>query len=140
MGRLDEAEDQLKRAVIVRTNEGNSFDAAVSIENLAQVYEATGNLEKALNTRLSYDPKNMVCGNSVISQTMVSSSFSLHLDSAQDRPLKRNIFRDVQLARYVALPQVGSRSHYIWAVFYCSQTYQKKDWKTRHKEICSSCK
>ena len=63
MGRLDEAEDQLRRAVVVRTTSGNVFDAAVSVENLARVYEAKGDLTAALDTRLAYDPSNMVCGN-----------------------------------------------------------------------------
>ena len=63
MGRLDEAKDQLERAIVVRTTLGNALDAAVSVENLARVYEAQGDLTAALDTRLAYDPSNMVCGN-----------------------------------------------------------------------------
>ncbi|KIJ68463.1 hypothetical protein HYDPIDRAFT_106662 [Hydnomerulius pinastri MD-312] len=63
MGRLDDAEDQLRRAVAVRTTRGTVFDAAVSVENLGRLHEARGNLPEARQARLSYDRNNMVYGN-----------------------------------------------------------------------------
>ncbi len=61
MGRYDEAEKLLKKAVSVRERVGNAFDAAVSRENLAQVYEHKGNLALARATRISVS-NSMVCG------------------------------------------------------------------------------
>ncbi|KAF5363519.1 hypothetical protein D9756_000978 [Leucocoprinus leucothites] len=67
MGRLDDAEDQLKRAFRVRKAMGPVMDAAISVENLAQAYEARGDLGKALGMRLSYNTDEMMCGNSDVS-------------------------------------------------------------------------
>ena len=61
-GRYDDAEKMLKKAVSVRERVGTAFDAAVSRENLAQVYEQKGNLALAKETRVSV-PNSMVCGN-----------------------------------------------------------------------------
>ncbi|EJD03981.1 uncharacterized protein FOMMEDRAFT_155104 [Fomitiporia mediterranea MF3/22] len=60
MGKLEEAENNLKIAVRIR-NESlfESADAAVSRENLAQVYEAKGNLTEAKRIRLSGAPSAM---------------------------------------------------------------------------------
>ncbi|KAJ3555799.1 hypothetical protein NP233_g12121 [Leucocoprinus birnbaumii] len=63
MGRLDEAVDQLQKAIDWRKTKGNATDCAVSVENLAQVWEAKGDLGKALETRVGYDVHHMVCGN-----------------------------------------------------------------------------
>ena len=104
MGRLDEAEDQLRRAVVVRTTSGNVFDAAVSVENLARVHEAKGNLTAALDTRLSYDSNNMVCGNYKVSQIndiLLALFTESSPCSAQARLSNRKPFEDVQVVEYV---------------------------------------
>ena len=104
MGRLDEAEEQLRRAVVVRTTSGNVFDAAVSVENLARMYEAKGDLTAALDTRLSYDPNNMVCGNYKVSQIndiLLALFIESSPCSAQARLSNRETFEDVQLVEYV---------------------------------------
>ena len=44
LGRLDAAEVNLKKAVEIRNHAGPAFDAAVSRENLAQLYEIKGDL------------------------------------------------------------------------------------------------
>ncbi|KAJ3555797.1 hypothetical protein NP233_g12123 [Leucocoprinus birnbaumii] len=60
MRKFDEAEDQLKRALAVfKAINSQTLDAPVTIENLAQVYEGKGDLQKALDTRLSGDPNRM---------------------------------------------------------------------------------
>jgi hypothetical protein len=61
-GRDDDAESMLKKAVSVRERVGTALDAAVSRENLAQVYEHKGNMALAREIRVS-TPNNMVCGN-----------------------------------------------------------------------------
>jgi tetratricopeptide (TPR) repeat protein len=63
MGRLADAEEQLKKAVSVRLGAGPAFDAAVSIENLGRVYEAKGDFAEARGVRLSHPENIMVCGN-----------------------------------------------------------------------------
>ena len=62
MGRYDDAEMMLTKAVSVREKVGTTFDAAVSRENLAQVYEHKGKMALAKETRVS-NPNHMVCGN-----------------------------------------------------------------------------
>ncbi|KAG2072650.1 hypothetical protein BDR04DRAFT_1096273 [Suillus decipiens] len=62
MGKITEAEEQLKKAVSIRMN-GPAFDAAVSVENLGQVHEVQGDLEEARRVRLSHPADIMVCGN-----------------------------------------------------------------------------
>ncbi|OAX42955.1 hypothetical protein K503DRAFT_766255 [Rhizopogon vinicolor AM-OR11-026] len=63
MGRISDAEEQLKKAVSIRLSAGPTYDAAVSIENLGQVYEAKGNFAEARRVRLSHRENIMVCGN-----------------------------------------------------------------------------
>ena len=63
-GRLDEAEELLLEALDTRENRlGNSFDAAVTRENLAQLYEARGDGPKAKEMRARGFPNNIACGN-----------------------------------------------------------------------------
>lgn len=64
LGKLDEAEETLKEAVRVRENLGaaDAFDAAVSRENLARVYEAKGQLAMARQTRKKKE-NEIACGN-----------------------------------------------------------------------------
>lgn len=71
MGRYDEAETLLKKAVSVRERVGNAFDAAVSRENLAQAYEHKGNLTLARATRISVS-NSMVCGYGNVSMSCSS--------------------------------------------------------------------
>ena len=61
-GRDNDAESMLKKAVSVRERVGTALDAAVSRENLAQVYEHKRNMALAREIRVSI-PNNMVCGN-----------------------------------------------------------------------------
>jgi tetratricopeptide (TPR) repeat protein len=62
LGRMDDAEVNLKKAVAVRNHEGPAFDAAVSRENLAQLYEIRGDLKLAKETRLYGAPDKLSCG------------------------------------------------------------------------------
>ncbi|VDB99656.1 unnamed protein product [Peniophora sp. CBMAI 1063] len=63
-GRLDEAEPILLEALDARENRlGNGFDAAVTRENLAQLYEARGDGPKAKEIRARGFPNNIACGN-----------------------------------------------------------------------------
>uniref|UniRef100_A0A8H8CQV9 Tetratricopeptide repeat protein n=1 Tax=Psilocybe cubensis TaxID=181762 RepID=A0A8H8CQV9_PSICU len=62
MGRLDEAEVFLSKAIQVRNTSGPPFDAAVSRENMAQLYELRGNLANAKKIRLMGIPNKLVCG------------------------------------------------------------------------------
>ncbi|KAI0309168.1 hypothetical protein OF83DRAFT_1179943 [Amylostereum chailletii] len=63
MGRLDEAESVLKSALETRTRMNNAFDAGVTRENLAQLYEARGDAKAAHEMRMRGSPKSLVCGN-----------------------------------------------------------------------------
>lgn len=63
LGKLVEAEDNVKKAVEIRNSLNfTSFDAAVSRETLAQIFEANGNIIGAKATRLSGAPNAMACG------------------------------------------------------------------------------
>ena len=64
LGKLDEAEDNLRKAVEIRNSLGRTgFDAAVSRESLAQVLEAKGDMIGAKAMRLSGAPNAIACGN-----------------------------------------------------------------------------
>jgi len=63
MGRIADAEEQLKRAVSIRLSGGPVYDAAVSIENLGRVYESKGDFAEARRVRQSHPDNIMVCGN-----------------------------------------------------------------------------
>ncbi|KAG1749996.1 uncharacterized protein EDB91DRAFT_778772 [Suillus paluster] len=63
MGRIADAEEQLKKALSVRMMMGPAYDAAVTVENLGGVYEIKGDLEEARRVRLSHPENIMVCGN-----------------------------------------------------------------------------
>lgn len=63
-GRLDEAEPILLEALDARENRlGNDFDAAVTRENLAQLYEVRGDGPAAKAMRARGFPNNIACGN-----------------------------------------------------------------------------
>ncbi|KAF8522118.1 hypothetical protein BU17DRAFT_87218 [Hysterangium stoloniferum] len=62
-GKYDEAEENLRKAVAVRSASGHAFDGAVSRENLAQVLEAKGQLKEAKETRDLGRPDKLSCGN-----------------------------------------------------------------------------
>jgi len=70
MKRLDDAEKYLTKAVKIRNPKGTVLDAAVSRENLAQLYEARGNLEKVKETRLSGQPDKMVCSHYQVNRSL----------------------------------------------------------------------
>ncbi|KAG2044845.1 hypothetical protein BDR03DRAFT_937357 [Suillus americanus] len=63
MGKITDAEEQLKKAVSVRMRNGPAYDAAVSVENLGQVHEVKGDLEEARRVRLSHPADVIACGN-----------------------------------------------------------------------------
>ncbi|TFK57068.1 hypothetical protein OE88DRAFT_1650632 [Heliocybe sulcata] len=62
LDRLAEAETYLNRAIDIRGAVGSKFDFAVSRENLAQVYEKRGHLQRAKEIRLESAP-NVCCSN-----------------------------------------------------------------------------
>lgn len=63
-GKIDEAEKVLREAVRIRSSKTpQSFDTAVSRENMAQVYEAKGDLQAAKAIRLEGKPNNLACSN-----------------------------------------------------------------------------
>ncbi|KAI0031159.1 hypothetical protein K488DRAFT_87100 [Vararia minispora EC-137] len=62
MGKFDRAEIVLKEALKVRETM-TDFDAAVTRENLAQVYEARGDLRNVKAMREKGLPDKMVCSN-----------------------------------------------------------------------------
>jgi tetratricopeptide (TPR) repeat protein len=62
LGRLDDAETYLKKAIAVRNHAGPAFDAAVSRDNLAQLYELRGDLKQAKEIRLYGAPDHLSCG------------------------------------------------------------------------------
>ncbi|KAL0951197.1 hypothetical protein HGRIS_007925 [Hohenbuehelia grisea] len=61
-GHLESAKESYKRAISVRNYSGPAFDAAVSREGLAQVYEVQGHTRKAREVRLSGSPNRIACG------------------------------------------------------------------------------
>lgn len=63
LGRLVEAEEHLKKALAMRTGKGarHVFDAAVSKENLAQVYQAMGKPDLARTTCIDGENKKELC-------------------------------------------------------------------------------
>lgn len=72
MGRLNDAENNFNRAIKIRDSQPGSnyaFDAAVSRENLAQVYEIRGDLVKAKEIRLSAGKLNIACGHFQVSSS-----------------------------------------------------------------------
>ena len=66
-GKFEEAEVNLRRAVAIRNSAGNTFDAAVSRENLAQVFEAKGKFSEAKEMRDYGRPDKISCGNGSVS-------------------------------------------------------------------------
>lgn len=83
MGRLDEAEAQLHKAIAIRNIQPGaaSFDTAVSRESLAQVYEAKGDLKKAKETRLSAGKLNIACAHEKVCCTTTWGSPILKMAS-----------------------------------------------------------
>ncbi|KAG8924422.1 hypothetical protein FRC01_011541 [Tulasnella sp. 417] len=60
--KLAEAEEAFMKAIVIREAKGPVFDAAVSRENLACVYEAQGRWNQARELR-TRSRENMVCSN-----------------------------------------------------------------------------
>lgn len=72
MHELEKAESNLKKAIEIRNMYPNhAFDAAVSREYLAQVYEMRGDLVKAKETRLSAGKLNIACAHDRVRQTAI---------------------------------------------------------------------
>ncbi|EMD42103.1 hypothetical protein CERSUDRAFT_79710 [Gelatoporia subvermispora B] len=63
MDRLDDAEKYLRKALKVREASNEVFDASVSRENLARVYECRGDLQEARAIRWLGAPDKIACGN-----------------------------------------------------------------------------
>lgn len=61
LGDLDRAETEFKHALRVREANKAGFDTAVTRENLAQVYEAKGDLKAAKALRIT-DMNEIACG------------------------------------------------------------------------------
>ena len=61
LGQLDEAEENIKKALGVAIRFQSRSDEGFYRENLAMVYEYKGDLQKARNTRLTNDPDKYVC-------------------------------------------------------------------------------
>ncbi|KAI0068207.1 hypothetical protein BV25DRAFT_1987024 [Artomyces pyxidatus] len=62
INRLDDAEAMLNQAMAIRTVTGPPFDAAVTRDNLARVFEMRGNLDAAREMRLRGSPDQIACG------------------------------------------------------------------------------
>jgi tetratricopeptide (TPR) repeat protein len=60
-GKLEEAEEKLKKAMEIRTTLPHCFDAAVTRENLAQVYQAMGKPKEANQVRVDGEAKREMC-------------------------------------------------------------------------------
>lgn len=71
MGRLDEAEDYLGRALRVRATQGPAMDAAVTRDNLGRVCEMRGDLAKAREIR-TLDQSHVACGHYDVSPCLFS--------------------------------------------------------------------
>jgi hypothetical protein len=76
MGRYDAAVKMLTKAAS-NPSHGTAFDAAVSRENLAQVYQHKGNMALAKKTRIS-SPNSAVCGNLEVCMCNVCWASSSH--------------------------------------------------------------
>ncbi|KAG8952291.1 hypothetical protein FRC03_012181 [Tulasnella sp. 419] len=107
LGKLDEAEENLRKAAEIRNNNSRvgAFDAAVTRENLAHVLEARGDLEGAKEVRRSQGTQNIAC-----------SYFKCPGQSFSISQLK-----------------TCGRCH---SALYCSRDCQARDWRTRHKNYC----
>lgn len=74
--KYDEAEENLRKAVQVRNGAGPAFDAAVSRENLAQVFEAKERFLEAKQMRDKGKPNNLACGYDQVSWPCLSLSLN----------------------------------------------------------------
>ncbi|OCH96108.1 hypothetical protein OBBRIDRAFT_718976 [Obba rivulosa] len=109
LGRLDEAEVNLRTAITFREAFGQRFEAACSKENLAQVYEMRGDLAQAKDFRKQWGGKEfMVCS---------------HYDCPHSTTFPFNELR------------ACSRCKVSTSIYYCSIDCQVCDWK-RHKRYC----
>lgn len=64
MGKVNEAEKSLKKAVEIREALKEDFDTSVSRDNLAKVYEEQGRMDEAKQMRLRGRPaQNIACAN-----------------------------------------------------------------------------
>ncbi|KAF9494458.1 hypothetical protein BDN71DRAFT_978240 [Pleurotus eryngii] len=108
MGKIEEAEDNLKKAMAVISESGaSSFNAAVTRENLAQLAEMKGEMGEAKALRLGGASHTVACANSECTR---------------------------QRLRIDVLKQCSNCK----SVYYCSETCQRIDWRGRHKRYCST--
>lgn len=147
MGKLDEAESNLKKAIATRNGAGAqyAFDAAVSRENLAQVYEARRDLQKAKETRLSAGKLSMARANYSVRSCLL---YWLRVMLKPSNSVQNNasIKRSCQTAAsarwsWPTAPNLRSLIAVLcWlrfqSVYYCSAACQTQDWKMRHKRYC----
>ncbi|KAF8898753.1 hypothetical protein BD779DRAFT_1485395 [Infundibulicybe gibba] len=107
LNRLTEAEDNLRKAIDIRSSiASQAYDAAVSRENLGQLYELKGMLNEAREIRLVGAPDKICCGN----YNCPGQTFKMD-----------------------QLLQCGKCK----SVYYCSKNCQGRDWKSRHKPLCT---
>ncbi|KAG8944110.1 hypothetical protein FRC04_002148 [Tulasnella sp. 424] len=108
LGKLEQAEENLSRAVEIRENDGqgSAFDAAVSRENLARVYEVKGLWDQARQVR--------------------TKNFSQMVCSHYKCP--------GQMYNWQQLRQCSKCK----AAYYCSENCQRADWRPRHKKYCKA--
>ncbi|EMD42102.1 hypothetical protein CERSUDRAFT_79709, partial [Gelatoporia subvermispora B] len=106
LGRLDEAEDNLRKAITFREAFNQVYETACSKESLAQVYEMRGDLAQAKEFRKQWGGKEiMVCSYSDCLRTKV-------------------------------IPFTGLRAcSRCKSIYYCSPECQRGDWQ-RHKRYC----
>ncbi|TVY27166.1 hypothetical protein LHYA1_G004691 [Lachnellula hyalina] len=61
MGKLDEAQEQLEKAVFEREIECENFDTACTRDSLGRLFETKGDFEKAIHWRTKGAPNYMFC-------------------------------------------------------------------------------
>lgn len=103
MGRIDEAEEYLNRALRARRNDGPVEDLVATRDNLGQVYEMRGDFLGARDIRVEGFPDHMCCSN-----VECMSGMNLRLD---------------QLSQCAKCK----------SIFYCSRECQVADWKRHKK-------
>ncbi|TVY20778.1 hypothetical protein LARI1_G001816 [Lachnellula arida] len=121
MGKLDDAQEQLEKAVAVREAaitdcgrdiiEGDNFDTACSRDNMGRMFEMRGDFEKSVAWRTKGAPNHMICSYFDCPGSM-SCQFSRRTDL-----------------------QACARCK---AAFYCGKDCQRQDWKARHKVYCKA--
>ncbi|KAL4262912.1 MUB1/samB family protein [Pleurotus pulmonarius] len=108
MGKIEEAEYNLKKAMEVMSQTGaSSFNTAITRENLAQLAEMKGDMGEAKALRLGGAPNVMACANSECTR----------------QGLRINVLKQCSNCK---------------SVYYCSEACQRVDWRGRHKKMMNS--